>query len=156
MPFFFVFSLVGIDCLGEAKHASSSTAGLLILGSTDMWGQIIYCYVGCACALKDTWQHLWPLPTACGQQPPPACDSQKCPDIAQCPLGVRSPQTESHCSVVLQMRNHSQRGMKISALVMTKLQWIMWPTSKARMGFFLVFSNTFTQVSSYQKNRTTL
>lgn len=63
---FLVFLLgVGIECLGEAKHSLSYMAKPFLLGSPDIWGQIVYCCGGCLCALGNIVLYLWPLPTTC-------------------------------------------------------------------------------------------
>ena len=56
---------VGIECLGEAKHSLSYMAKPFLLGSPDIWGQIVYCCGGCLCALGDIVLYLWPLPITC-------------------------------------------------------------------------------------------
>ena len=42
-----------------------SRAGLLNLGTSGIWGQIILCCGGLSCALQNVSQYLWPLPTKC-------------------------------------------------------------------------------------------
>ena len=56
---------VGIEYFREAKDASPYMAKPFLLGSPDIWGQIVHCCGGSLCALGDIELYLWPLPITC-------------------------------------------------------------------------------------------